>query len=763
MIGTADNVKLPRSLNVALVHDWITECGGPESVLQSLTRVFPGAPLYLGIWSPNADAARTFGPLEPRTTWLQRVPGARANHRYLLPLMARAFEDLDLQGADLVFSSSHALAKSARARPDAVHICYCHTPPRYLWSQFNLYNAGVRGALRTPLMRYIRRRDRKVAQRVDHFLANSRHVAGRIRRNYGRESRVIYPPVDVGRFREADADRHEYFLTGGRLAPYKRIEVAIEAANLGYFPLKVFGDGPNRGRLEALAGPTVEFLGHVPDVELPQLFAGARALLFPGEEDFGIVSVEVQAAGRPVVAWDRGGARETVLDGRTGVLYEDGSARGLLEGIERLEEAHWRPEVARRNAERFDRERFEEEIVEEVYRVLKGRRLDRWQPRLVQQELMQHGFVQQHATNGNGASPAAGHVGCGIALKPGANRNLITGGAGFIGSHLAEALLAGGEEVTVVDDLSTGDRANIAHLLPHPRFHFHRGSVMDHGLMEALVRGADRIFHLAAAVGVKLIMERPVDTVVTNVRGTEIVLELASHYRRKILVASTSEVYGKAMEMRDGDGGNLAETDNWTLGPTHRRRWAYACSKAMDEFLALAYHDETELPVVVIRFFNTVGPRQKGRYGMVIPNFVKSALLGRPITVHGDGEQTRSFTHVDDGVRAMLGLMKCPGAMGQVVNIGNGAEITMNALAQRVKALTGSDSPILHVPYEEVYGPGFEDMRARTPDISKIRSLIGFDPEHDLERILGDVIRFYRGQLGLPASQISDAVVGVRT
>ncbi len=326
-------------------------------------------------------------------------------------------------------------------------------------------------------------------------------------------------------------------------------------------------------------------------------------------------------------------------------------------------------------------------------------------------------------------------------------RYLITGGAGFIGSHLAEALLEAGHRVDILDNLSTGRLENIEHLIGQPGFTHTVDDLLNYQVMEDLVSRCDAIYHLAAAVGVKLIMENPVETIITNVRGTEIVLELASVYDRKVLVASTSEVYGKAMEV-NGDVHGLRETDNWTLGPTSCRRWAYACSKAMDEFLALAYYDEKKLPVVVTRFFNTVGPRQTGRYGMVVPRLVQRALLREPLIVHGDGEQSRSFTHVFDAVRALTLLMECPEAEGEVINVGNGAEITINGLARKVKEMTGSESSIEHVPHDKIYGKGFEDMRRRTPDIEKLNRLVGFRPEHDINEILADVIEYYRHRHG---------------
>jgi len=317
-------------------------------------------------------------------------------------------------------------------------------------------------------------------------------------------------------------------------------------------------------------------------------------------------------------------------------------------------------------------------------------------------------------------------------------RFLVTGGAGFIGSHAADVLLARGDEVVAFDNLSTGRLDNIRHLADHPGFRFELGDVLDQDRLEPLVRDCDVVLHLAAAVGVRLIMENPVRTIVTNVQGTENVLLLANRHRRKVFVASTSEVYGKLMD--DASVERLREDSDWRLGPTSKRRWAYACSKAMDEFLALAYFDEKRLPVVVARFFNTVGPRQTGRYGMVIPNLVRAALMRRPLRVHGDGTQTRCFTHVHDAVRAMLALVAEPSAEGQVFNIGSDEEISINDLARRIIAMTGSDSTLEHVPYEQVFGAGFEDMRRRTPDLSKIRAAVGYRPSLGIEDILRAII-----------------------
>ena len=310
---------------------------------------------------------------------------------------------------------------------------------------------------------------------------------------------------------------------------------------------------------------------------------------------------------------------------------------------------------------------------------------------------------------------------------------LITGGAGFIGSHLAEALLARGDSVAVIDDLSTGSIRNIEHLKGEKRFRYTIGSVMDMPVLAELVDDADVVFHLAAAVGVRLVVERPVSTIETNVRGTENVLECANKKRKKVLLASTSEVYGRSVRDR------FNEEDDLLIGPPTTGRWRYACSKALDEFLAMAYFKEKGLPAVIARLFNTVGPRQTGEYGMVVPNFVRQALADEPITVHGDGEQTRCFCHVRDVVGALVALVEHPGALGGVFNIGSSDEITIRTLAEQVKAVLGSKSEIVLVPYDDVYEEGFEDMRRRAPDISKIRALIGFEPTLDLATIINDV------------------------
>ncbi len=317
-------------------------------------------------------------------------------------------------------------------------------------------------------------------------------------------------------------------------------------------------------------------------------------------------------------------------------------------------------------------------------------------------------------------------------------RALVTGGAGFIGSHLSDALLGQGHEVLILDNLSTGSIDNIAHLKGRPRFEYFIDTVNNEGLLAELIDRSDVVFHFAAAVGVKLIVEQPVYTIETNVHGTEVVLKHANKKKKLVVIASTSEVYGKSEDVP------FREDSDLVLGPTPKHRWAYACSKAIDEFLALAYWKERKLPVIIVRFFNTVGPRQTGQYGMVIPNFVRQALAGEPITVFGDGRQSRAFTHVADVVAALLKLVAEPKAVGQVVNIGNMQEVTITQLAERVRDLSVSKSVIKYIPYDEAYESGFEDMPRRVPDLTRIKGLIGYEPKHDLDDILVQVIDYLR-------------------
>jgi UDP-glucose 4-epimerase len=317
-------------------------------------------------------------------------------------------------------------------------------------------------------------------------------------------------------------------------------------------------------------------------------------------------------------------------------------------------------------------------------------------------------------------------------------RALITGGAGFVGSHLAEALLDDGHEVFALDNLSTGSIDNIEHLKANPRFHYTIDSVTNEPVLAELLDRCDVVFHLAAAVGVRKIVEEPVATIETNVHGTEVVLKHANKKKKLVVIASTSEVYGKSLEIPFREDADLV------LGATAKHRWAYACSKAIDEFLALAYWKEKKLPVIIIRLFNTVGPRQTGQYGMVIPNFVRQALANQPITVFGDGTQSRSFTYVGDVVKGLLALVRHPKAVGEVFNIGNGQEISMRALADKIKEMAGSSSDVVLIPYDQAYEAGFEDMPRRVPDLTKIKALVGYEPRVQLDEILTRVIDHFQ-------------------
>jgi UDP-glucose 4-epimerase len=318
---------------------------------------------------------------------------------------------------------------------------------------------------------------------------------------------------------------------------------------------------------------------------------------------------------------------------------------------------------------------------------------------------------------------------------------LVTGGAGFIGSHLAEAMHELGHEVTVVDDLSTGSLENLSSLMNRQRFHFVRESVRNETTMTHMVDHCDVIFHLAAAVGVQLIVDRPVHTIETNIHGSEVVLNLANKFGRKTFVASTSEVYGKSTKTP------FNEDDDVTLGSTRFTRWSYACSKMVDEFLALAYHDQYGLPTIVCRFFNTVGPRQTGMYGMVIPRFIRWALAGEPIRVYGTGNQSRCFCHVADVVEALIRLLGCPKALGEVINVGSDRSISINDLADKIIEMTGSKAGKVYLSYEEAYGRAFDDMQKRVPDLGKIRRLIDYQPRRTLEETLKQTIEFERARM----------------
>jgi UDP-glucose 4-epimerase len=318
---------------------------------------------------------------------------------------------------------------------------------------------------------------------------------------------------------------------------------------------------------------------------------------------------------------------------------------------------------------------------------------------------------------------------------------LITGGAGFVGSHLADKLFKEGHEITIIDDLSTGRYSNVEHLEGEKNVRLIIDTILNERLMEELIRESDRVYHMASAVGVKLIMEQPVKTIETIFHGTDVVLKFCSRYRTRVLIPSTSEVYGK------GTSVPFTEENDILKGSTSKHRWAYACAKELDEFLALAHWKETRLPVVVIRLFNTVGPRQTGQYGMVVPNFVKAALKNQPIPIHGDGTQARCFGHVHDVVEGLVKAIETPACFGQVINLGNNEEVTIKQLAEKVIEMTGSRSEIKYIPYEEAYGEGFEDMMRRVPNLEKAKRLIGYQPTRTLEDIINDVAAQFREEL----------------
>jgi UDP-glucose 4-epimerase len=320
---------------------------------------------------------------------------------------------------------------------------------------------------------------------------------------------------------------------------------------------------------------------------------------------------------------------------------------------------------------------------------------------------------------------------------------LITGGAGFIGSHLAEKLLNEGHTVWIIDDLSTGRLDNVKHLMDNPNFKVAIETIQNETVMDRLVSETDMIYHLAAAVGVELIVQRPVHTIETNIMGSEMVLKLANRYLKKVLIVSTSEVYGKSEKVP------FTEDDDRVLGPTIRSRWCYSSSKAIDEYLALAYHKERGLPTVIVRLFNTVGPRQTGQYGMVIPRMVVRALKNEPLMVYGDGSQVRCFTYVTDVVNALTKLMETKEAEGEIFNVGGNEPVTILELAQRIKKLTNSQSEIQVIPYDQAFEEGFEDMKIRIPDLSKINRFIGYKPTYSLDEILTNVIDYYKKEMNL--------------
>ena len=322
---------------------------------------------------------------------------------------------------------------------------------------------------------------------------------------------------------------------------------------------------------------------------------------------------------------------------------------------------------------------------------------------------------------------------------------LITGGAGFVGSHLADRLIKEGNEITVIDDLSTGRYSNVEHLEGNENFRLIIDTVLNQSLMEELIRDTDRVYHMASAVGVRLIMEQPVKTIETIFHGTDVILKFCSRYRKRVLIPSTSEVYGKGATIP------FSEQDDLLTGATDKHRWAYACAKTLDEFLALAHWKETRLPVVVVRLFNTVGPRQTGQYGMVVPRFVHAAIKNEPITVHGDGTQQRCFGHVRDVVEGLVKVLETPECFGQVINLGNDDEVSILGLADKAITLTASSSEIKFIPYEEAYGDGFEDMRRRVPNLAKAKRLVGYQPTRTLDDIINDVAAEFRNSAAASA------------
>ncbi len=332
-------------------------------------------------------------------------------------------------------------------------------------------------------------------------------------------------------------------------------------------------------------------------------------------------------------------------------------------------------------------------------------------------------------------------------------RYLITGGAGFIGSHLAEALLQKGGTVQIIDNLSTGSFLNIEHLRSQARFRYVLDDVRNRQLLAEMVDMADVVFHLAAAVGVRLIVESPVDTIETNVHATELVLEAAAKKKKKVILASTSEVYGKASKVP------FSENDDLLIGPPHKGRWSYACSKLIDEFLGLAYWREKQTPVIVARLFNTIGPRQTGQYGMVVPRFIRQAITGEPITVYGDGRQSRCFGWIGDVVKALIALSEHTDAVGNVYNIGSQDEITILELAKKVAQVTHSSSSIVLIPYDQAYQEGFEDMHQRVPDLTRIKNLIGYQPSMDLDSMLRAIAKWIQGELAEQGKQAKPRVV----
>ncbi len=566
------------------------------------------------------------------------------------------------------------------------------------------------------------------------------------------------------RFRQELGMADDTFAFGiiGRLVPIKNHELYLQAVSellrhehsvAGRARFVVIGDGELRHDLEhaaanlGLSGHVV-FLGNRRD---PQTFyAGLDAVVLTSENEGTPMSLlEAMASGTPVISTLVGGVPDLLgplIEQPTGPIelrergigVPSGDAATLAEAMRRLQsDMSLRKRLTLSSQHFVNSEHTRQSLLRRTVAVF-----EQLTHTGTSHALSPSGSDKPRATSDNltylprsAASPLTRNKD----HQP--MRVLITGGAGFVGSHLADAYLERGDEVVVIDDLSTGSRENIAHLLDSPRFTLHIADVRDEGLLDAVMAGCDAVFHLAAAVGVKLVVESPVRTIETNIQGTEAVLRVAARRKTRILITSTSEVYGLSTKVP------FKEDDNLVMGSSTVGRWSYACSKAIDEFLALAYYNEKQLPAIVVRLFNTVGPRQTSRYGMVIPTFIRQALQGEPITVHGDGRQTRCFSFVTDVVAALMALMDHPESPGSVFNIGSNEEISIGELAEIVKVKTASPSDIVIVPYSEAYRAGFEDMLRRVPDVTKLKNHIGFRPMSSLEQILDGVIASIREDL----------------
>ncbi len=566
------------------------------------------------------------------------------------------------------------------------------------------------------------------------------------------------------RFRDELCAADDTFVVGiiGRLVPIKNHDLFLQGI-CEYFKLTdeslnqarfvVIGDGEQRQRLETdvqRLGLTehVVFLGNRRDPET--FYAGLDAVVLTSENEGTPMSLlEAMASGLPVISTLVGGVPDLlgpriestsgpVEIRERGIGLPPGEAAAIAQAIRRLQVDPHLCERITRTSHSFVR-------ANHTRHALMRRTVDVLD-QLTETKTAIRRFTKGSATD-RPSHDSLSHLPRSETLQqfrkkdPEVMRVLITGGAGFVGSHLADAYLERGAEVVVIDDLSTGSRDNVAHLLDSPRFQLHVADVRDETFLDEVMADCDAVFHLAAAVGVKLVVESPVRTIETNIQGTEAVLRVAAKHNSRILVTSTSEVYGLSTKVP------FKEEDNLVMGSSTVGRWSYACSKAIDEFLALAYYNEKQLPTIVVRLFNTVGPRQTGRYGMVIPTFIRQALTGEPITVHGDGRQTRCFSFVTDVVAALIALMEHHDSPGQVFNIGSIEEISIGELAEIIKVKTDSESDILVVPYNEAYRSGFEDMQRRVPDVSKLEKHVGFRPMSSLEQILDGVIASVREDL----------------